>query len=91
MNTRENKHTLQNNYASLVYDLAKLECSDEQIRRIVVGAFGTAVRDRIAPLLAMVRSYEELSSTEKVDILYSFVERQEDLSQDDALSKNKAT
>jgi hypothetical protein len=67
----------KDSYTGLVHTLSDLECSDQLIKTIVVGAFGERVRNRIDPLLAMVRSYEGLSSTEQVDILYSIVQKQD--------------
>ena len=83
MTVREMNHALENclkskgNYAGLVHSLYQLECSDGLIEAIVVGAMGEAVRNRVAPLIAMVRAYEHLSPSEQIDMLYSIVEKQD--------------
>ena len=83
MTVRDINHALENclqskgNYAGLVHSLYELECSDGLIEAIVVGAMGEAVRNRIAPLIAMVRAYEHLSPSEQIDMLYSIVEKQD--------------
>lgn len=65
------------NPAGLVHSLYELDCSDTLITAIVVGALGEKHKDRVAPLIAMVRAYENLSSSEQVDMLYSIVEKQD--------------
>ena len=71
------------NYAELVHELYELECSDDLIEVIIVGAMGEGLRDRIAPLINTVRAYQNLTSSEQIDLLYSFVEKQDALSQKD--------
>lgn len=73
----------KDNYAGLVHNLFELECSDELIKAIIVGALGEHLKDRIAPLIAMVRAYESLSSSEQMDMLYSIVEKQDARAQSD--------
>ncbi|HEV8033195.1 hypothetical protein [Yoonia sp.] len=93
MTVKEINHALESclnsksNYAGLVHNLYELECSDELIEAIVVGALGETVRSRIAPLITMVRAYEDLTSSEQIDMLYSIVDKQDARSQGDALNK----
>ncbi|SIT74744.1 hypothetical protein SAMN05421665_0100 [Yoonia rosea] len=79
--------TSKSNYAALVYNLYELECSDKLIEAIVVGALGETVRSRIVPLLTMVRAYENLTSSEQIDMLYAIVDKQDTPAQDDTLDK----
>lgn len=86
-------HSFKNgkgNYAGLVHKLYKLECSDELIKAIVVGAFGEKLEDRVLPLIAMVRAYEHLSSSEQIDLLYSIVNDQDGDLESDALKQRAA-
>lgn len=93
MTVKEINHALQSctngkgNYAGLVHQLYQLECSDDLIKAIVVGAFGEALRERISPLIAMVRAYEDLSSSEQIDLLYSIVNEQDAHPQNDTLKQ----
>jgi hypothetical protein len=83
----ENCISGNSNYSELVHNLMELECSDELITAIVVGSLGETLRDRVAPLIAMVRSYESLSSSEQIDLLYSLINGHDDHMQIDALKK----
>jgi len=70
---------LQNegNYAALVHSLIELECSDALIKAIIVGGMGVHLKDRVAPLITVIRAYENLSAAEQMDVLYSIVDKQE--------------
>jgi hypothetical protein len=74
----------KDSYAGLVHSLFQLECSDDLIKAILVGALGEHLKDRVAPLIAMVRAYDDLSPAEQIDMLYSIVEQQDALAQSDA-------
>jgi hypothetical protein len=87
MSSKNVKPALESNYPRLIHDLVALKCSDDMIKAIVVGAFGTEVRNRVAPIIAMVRAYENLSQTEKIDMLLSFVERQDFELQNESMHK----
>ncbi len=93
MTVKEINHALvsrlkrEGDYAGLVHDLFELDCSDELITAIVTGSLGEAVRDRVAPIIAMVRAYENLSSSEQIDTLYSIIEKQDSHDQNNALKK----
>lgn len=67
----------KSNYAELVHELIDLDCSDPLIEAIIVGAMGEAVRGRIEPIINVLRGYDDLSSTDQIDVLYSIVNRQE--------------
>lgn len=73
--------------AGLVHSLFTLGCSDALIKAIVVGALGEAAHKRIDPLVAMVRAYENLTPEEQIDMLYSIVEKQDQLAKSEALDK----
>jgi hypothetical protein len=87
----ENCISGKGNYSELVHNLMELGCSDELITAIVVGSLGENLRDRVAPLIAMVRSYENLSSSEQIDLLYSLINGHDDHMQIDALKKRSAS
>ncbi len=93
MTVKEINHALHScmkgkgSYAGLVHQLYKLECSDDLIKVIIVGAFGEALRDRVSPLIAMVRAYEDLSSSEQIDLLYSIVNDQDEHPQGNSIKK----
>lgn len=93
MTVKEMNHALHScmsgkgNHAGLVHQLYKLDCSDDLITAIVVGACGEALRDRVAPLIALVRAYENLTSSEQIDLLYSIVNEQDADPQSDNLEK----
>ena len=72
------------NYAELVHALYELECSDDLIKVIVVGALGEGMRDRVDPVIETVRAYQNLTPAEQIDLLYSFVDKQDALSQGDS-------
>jgi hypothetical protein len=77
------------NYAELVHALYELECSDDLIKVIVVGALGEGLRDRVGPVVETVRAYQNLTPTEQIDLLYSFVDKQDALSQNDSSDDRK--
>ncbi|WP_375255645.1 hypothetical protein [Yoonia sp.] len=74
-------------YVGLVHSLFELGCSDQLIKAIVVGAMGQGLKDRVQPLIDMVRTYESLSSSEQIDLLYSIVEKRDAQAQSEALDK----
>ena len=76
----------QGSCAALVHSLYTLECSDTLITAIVGGAFGETAKERVKPLLDMVRAYENLSSSEQIDMLYSIVDKQDGRSDDGDIS-----
>ena len=94
MTVKEINHALESylnskgNYAGLVHNLFELECSDELITAIVAGTLGESTRDRVAPLIAMIRSYEKLSSSEQVDILFSIIDKQDTQTQNSTFNKS---
>lgn len=65
------------NYVELIHELIDKDCSDDLIKAILVGAAGESVKDRVAPITAILRGYENLSASEQIDVLYSVVNRQE--------------
>ena len=79
----ENSLKNQGTYAALVHALYKLGCSDAVIKCLIVGAFGEIVKDRVDPLIMMVRAYESLTTDEQIDILYSIVDKQDSRIEDE--------
>ncbi|MFA8441919.1 hypothetical protein [Yoonia sp.] len=86
----ENCISSKGNYAEMVHSLFELGCSDELIKVIVVGALGEDLKDRVDPIITMVRAYEDLSAPEQIDILYSIVNRQDGYTQNDVLKQRSS-
>ncbi len=74
-------------YAEMVHNLFELGCSDELIKVIISGAMGENLKDRVDPIVAMLRAYEDLSASEQIDILYSIVNRQDGHMHNDVLKQ----
>jgi hypothetical protein len=77
-------------YPGLVHSLFSLGCSEDLIKVIIAGALGESKRDRVGPLVAMLTAYQNLSSTEQVDMLYSIVNEQDANIQNDPPRKRSA-
>jgi len=67
----------KSNYVELVHDLIDIGGSDDLIQAVLIGAAGDNIKDRIAPIVSILRGYESLSASEQIDVLYSVVNRQE--------------